>query len=163
MMNISFKKMRANDLEFLNRVRNEYSYEYLHDSRTFTLEETKNWYYTSNPEFWMIQLDSVNVGYFRISNHSKENKNLYIGADIAKEYTGKGIAKEAYKQFIPHVFVIYSLNKITLEVLSTNKRAINLYNKLGFVLEGVKRQEILKNGKWVDSIIMSLLKVEYKL
>jgi RimJ/RimL family protein N-acetyltransferase len=160
-MSISFKKIGLNDLEFLNKVRNEYAKEYLHDSRTFTLEETKNWYYKSNPEFWMIILDNNTVGYFRLSNYSKENKNIYIGADIAKEYTGKGIAKDAYNKFIPYAFTIYNLNKISLEVLGTNERAINLYNKLGFVKEGVKREEVLKNGIWVDSIIMSILKSEY--
>ena len=161
-MSISFKKITTNDLEFVNRVRNEYSNEYLHDSRTFTLEETKNWYYKSNPDFWMIILDSIVVGYFRLSNYSKENKNIYIGADIAPEYTGKSIATEAYTKFIPYLFTTYNLNKISLEVLHTNQRAINLYNKLGFVKEGIKREEILKNGNWIDSIIMSILKSEYK-
>jgi diamine N-acetyltransferase len=160
-MNISFKKIGVNDLEFLNKVRNEYAKEYLHDSRTFTLEETKNWYYKSNPEFWMIILDNDTVGYFRLSNYSEQNKNIYIGADVAKEYTGKGIAKEAYNKFIPYVFTIYNLNKISLEVLGTNERAINLYNKLGFVKEGIKREEVLKNGIWVDSMMMSILKSEY--
>jgi len=162
-MNISFKRMNANDLEFLNRVRNQYANEYLHDSRTFTLEETISWYHKSNPDFWMIVLNGNNVGYFRLSNYSKENKNIYIGADIAPEYTGKGIAKEAYNKFIPHLFTIYNLNKVSLEVLETNERAINLYNKIGFIYEGIKREEILKNGKWVNSILMSILKSEYKI
>ena len=160
-MDIVFKRIKIGDLEFLNKVRNEYAKEYLHDSRSFTLEETINWYHKSNPDFWMIVLDNSVVGYFRLSNYSKENKNLYIGADIAKEYTGKGIAKEAYKKFIPYLFTIYSLNKISLEVLETNKRAINLYNKLGFKQEGIKRQEVLKEDRFIDSIIMSMLKKEY--
>jgi len=160
-MNIFFKKINVTHLEFINRVRNEYANEYLHDSRIFTMDETKNWYYKSNPDFWMIFLDDTVVGYFRLSNYSKENKNIYIGADIAPEYTGKGIAKKAYKLFIPHLFTMYGLNKISLEVLKTNHRAINLYRKLGFVEEGIKRQEVWKCDKWVDSIIMSILKSEY--
>jgi len=160
-MKIDFKKITPDYLEFLNKVRNEYALEYLHDSRTFTIDETKNWYHKNNPDFWMIFADEVLIGYFRLSNYSKENKNIYIGADIAKEYTGKGIAKKAYNLFIPFLFTEYNLNKISLEVLSTNQRAINLYDKLGFVKEGIKREEILKNNKWVDSIIMSILKSEY--
>jgi RimJ/RimL family protein N-acetyltransferase len=46
-------------------------------------------------------------------------------------------------------------------VLGSNSRAINLYYKLGFVKEGVKRQEVLKGTEYVDSIIMSILKSEY--
>jgi RimJ/RimL family protein N-acetyltransferase len=45
--------------------------------------------------------------------------------------------------------------------LSNNIIALNLYKKLGFVTEGVKRQEVYKNNQWVDSIIMSILKNEY--
>ena len=158
---IKFRKITVTDLPFINAVRNSYAEEYLHDSRTFLLEETTNWFYKYNPDFWVISLDDATVGYFRLSNHSIENKNIYIGADIAKEYTGKGIAKEAYSKFIPYLFKEYELHKISLEVLSTNDRAINLYTKLGFIKEGIKREEVLKNGKWVDSIIMSILKSQY--
>jgi RimJ/RimL family protein N-acetyltransferase len=38
--------------------------------------------------------------------------------------------------------------------------AYNLYKKLGFVDEGIKRQEVLKNGVYVDSVIMSMLRSE---
>ena len=160
-MNLSFRRIEYNDLQFINNTRNQYAKEYLHDSRTFDIVETNNWYVTTKPDFWMITNKGGNIGYFRLSNHSIENKNIYIGADIASEFTGKGFAKEAYKLFIPFLFDLYNLNKISLEVLSTNERAINLYNKLGFKQEGIKRQEILKEDKFVDSIIMSILKEEY--
>jgi RimJ/RimL family protein N-acetyltransferase len=161
MMNISFEKINDSHLEFVNRVRNGYAETYLHDSRIFTLEETKYWFQTADPNFWMIILDNTVVGYFRLSNYSKKNKYIYIGADIAPEHTGKGIAKEAYKKFIPYVFNTYNVNKLSLEVLQTNERAINLYTKLGFVEEGIKREEFLKKGKWINSVVMSLLKSEY--
>lgn len=160
-MNITFRKISPNDLEFINNVRNTYAGEYLHDSRTFKLSETVNWYNSTNPDFWMIVVDALVVGYFRLSNHSTQNSTIYIGADIAPEYVGRGFAKRAYQQFIPFLFEQYNLNKITLEVLSTNTRAINLYKKLGFLQEGTKRQEVLKNEIYVDSIIMSILKQDY--
>ena len=40
--------------------------------------------------------------------------------------------------------------------------AIKLYEKIGFIHEGVKRDEINKNGVWVDSVIMSILETEYE-
>jgi diamine N-acetyltransferase len=160
-MKITFRRIDYEDIEFVNNVRNQYAKEYLHDSRTFTLIETNNWYVVDKPDYWMIINGKDTIGYFRLSNHSTTNKNIYIGADIAPEFTGKGLAKEAYKLFIPFIFNLYNLNKISLEVLSTNERAINLYNKLGFKYEGIKRQEVLKEDKFVDSIIMSILKEEY--
>jgi RimJ/RimL family protein N-acetyltransferase len=65
-------------------------------------------------------------------------------------------------KFIPFIFDLYNLHKISLEVLSTNTRAISLYENLGFIKDGVKREEVYKNGKWIDSIIMSILKSEYE-
>ena len=159
---MNFTRITQDDLEFLNQVRNLYASEYLHDSRTFTLEETKNWYLLSKPDYRIIWEDEKRVGYFRLSNYSKVNNNIYIGADIHPTYANKGIGYRAYTQFIPMLFEENNLNKISLEVLSTNKRAIHLYKKLGFLVEGIKREETLKNGVYIDSIIMSILKKEIK-
>ena len=158
---ITFKKIEYCDLEFVSRVRNLYAEKYLHNSVTFNLCETIEWFDKTKPNYYMILNDGETIGYFRLNNHSVENKNIYIGADIAPEFSGKGFGYLAYKEFIPQLFEMYNLNKITLEVLATNDRAIHLYKKLGFVIEGVKRDEVLKPDGYVDSIIMSILKNEY--
>lgn len=159
---IQIKKIEKEDLAFLNETRNLVSEEFLHDSRKFTYKETLNWFDRSKPDYRIIWIENVRIGYFRVSNYSKINKNLYIGADIHPEFQGKGYSKESYKIFIPQIFEEYDLHKISLEVLSTNKRAINLYLKLGFRREGIKRDEVFKGNKYVDSIIMSVLKNEWK-
>ncbi len=159
-MDIQFKKISLEDIPFVNKVRNLYAPEFLHDSNQYTIEDSYNWFTKTNPNFWIILKDGLKVGYFRLSNYSPENKNIYIGADISEEYSNKGIATESYKKFIPFIFEKYNLNKISLEVLSTNDKAIHLYKKLGFKIEGIKREEILKKEIFVDSIFMSMLKSE---
>jgi RimJ/RimL family protein N-acetyltransferase len=154
------QKINIEDLQFLNETRNCYAQEFLHDSRTFTIEETQQWFFKTNPDYWIIWLNDERVGYFRLSNHSITNQNIYIGADIHPQFTGKGLGFLAYKEFMLFLFAEYNLEKISLEVLSTNERALSLYKKLGFIQEGVKRKEALKNGIFVDSIIMSILKDE---
>jgi len=160
-MDLRFDSITTIDLPFINKTRNTYCEDFLHDSRKFNLLETYEWYYKTKPDFWIIFENKERVGYFRLSNYSKENKNIYIGADIAPEYRGKGYAKFAYSKFIPFVFENYNVNKISLEVLCNNEIAISLYKKLGFIYEGTKREEIYKKDKYVDSIIMSILKKEY--
>ena len=158
---INFRKIAYEDLEFLNEVRNECAPIYLHDSRTFSLEDTRIWFVTTKPDYFIIEKDDEPIGYFRISNYSKINKNLCIGADLHVQYRGKGYAIESYNKFLPWVFENYDLHKVSLEVLITNKRALNLYKSLGFLTEGVKREEVLKEGKYVDSVMMSLLKKDF--
>jgi RimJ/RimL family protein N-acetyltransferase len=158
---VRFEKITENDLEFVNFARNMYAAEFLHDSRTFTLNETKEWYKKTNPDYLIIYYYDTRIGYVRLSNYSEQNKNIMVGADIAPEYRGQGLGKLTYQKLIPYLFEKYSLNKISLEVLSTNIVALELYKKIGFKYEGTKRQEVFKNGKWIDSIVMSILKSEY--
>lgn len=159
-MNLSFRRITEKDLVFVNETRNGYADEYLHDSRVFTLQETVEWYNKTNPNYWIILDEDIKerIGYFRLSNYSVINKNIYIGADISQKFRNKGYGTEAYKKFIPLLFGFYGLHKISLEVLETNAVAIGLYEKLGFVREGVKRHEVYKNGRWINSIIMSIIK-----
>lgn len=158
---IKIEKITTEDLGFLNETRNMVSKEYLHDSRTFTLKETQEWFSNNTPDYYIIKHNDVRVGYFRLSNHSSENQNIYIGADIHPNFWGQGIASAAYEMFINYLFDTYHLHKISLEVLASNTRAISLYRKLGFVEEGKKRDEVFKDGVYVDSIIMSILRNEW--
>ena len=48
------------------------------------------------------------------------------------------------------------LEKIILEVFSSNVRAINLYKKFGFIIEGTNRGAVKLFGKTVDIIQMGL-------
>lgn len=160
---ITFTKLEERHLTLLNEIRNDYCSEFLHDSRKFSLQETKDWFIKYKPDYYIINFNNTPVGYFRVSNINLQNKNLYIGADIHRNYCGIGLGYSAYKKFIPFLFKRYNLNKISLEVLATNNRAINLYHKLNFKQEGIKRQEVLKPEGYVDSIIMSILREEINL
>jgi len=160
---VTFREMTGEDLEFFLEVRNSCAPEFLHDSRVFKLNEAYKWWvYGPKKEYYIIEYNGVKIGYFRTSNYSEDNKNIYIGADLHSDWRGMGLSYVAYRQFIPFMFEYLNLHKISLEVLATNTRAINLYKKLGFVEEGRKRDEVLKNGVYVDSVIMSILKDEYE-
>jgi ribosomal protein S18 acetylase RimI-like enzyme len=46
--------------------------------------------------------------------------------------------------------------RLTLHVLGRNDRARALYSSLGFVVEGVLREEFLLDGEYVDDVLMAL-------
>jgi len=54
-----------------------------------------------------------------------------------------------------------NLHKVYLTVDADNPSAIRSYNKAGFKKDGVLRDEVYKNGQYVDRILMSILKHEY--
>lgn len=159
---LSITKVLISDCRFVCNLRNECAEKFLHDSSIFTYEQVLEWFTDLHPEYYILWMENERIGYFRTSNYSEKNRSIYIGLDLHADYRGKGIGFSAYKKFIPFIFSKYNLNKISLEVLSTNISAIALYKKLGFVTEGIKRLDVCKNGIFIDSIMMSMLLSEMK-
>ena len=52
-------------------------------------------------------------------------------------------------------------NCIYLYVFETNPLAIHVYEKCGFVHEGKLRQSTYRNGRYIDNILMSMLRREW--
>jgi RimJ/RimL family protein N-acetyltransferase len=61
-----------------------------------------------------------------------------------------------------HGFETLNLNRIFLRVYSHNPRAIHVYQKVGFVEEGILRQAHFHNGDYKDVHIMSVLRSEWQ-
>ena len=99
----NFKTMQYEDLPFFNEVRN-LSRDFLHDNSEYTLEETEAWFSSNKPSFFIVWKDFRQIGYFRTSNLSTKNKNLYIGADLHPDFRGKGHGYSSYIEFINNVF-----------------------------------------------------------
>lgn len=91
---------------------------------------------------------------------NNQNAVLYIG--IGEENSrGKGYGKEAIKLLIQFGFEELNFHRIQLNVLEYNKKAINLYEKIGFKKEGVYREYIYRSGKRYDMYLYGFLREEY--
>ena len=67
----------------------------------------------------------------------------------------------AMKEMLDYGFHQLGLNKIWLRVDIDNQRAIQSYKRMGYVEEGILRQDRLRNGKFIDRLRMSILKEEF--
>jgi RimJ/RimL family protein N-acetyltransferase len=76
------------------------------------------------------------------------------------ENRGKGAGTFAVREMVRHGFNNLNLRRIELGVLASHAHALAVYEKVGFVREGVKRQAVYKNGTYVDLIMMGLLRNE---
>jgi RimJ/RimL family protein N-acetyltransferase len=159
---IAFRELRRGDLPFLLAVRNV-SRAMLHDDSEFALEEAQAWFDKTKPPFFIATSDGIPVGYFRTSNWDEKNHHCYIGLDLHPDFRGKGLAQAAYRVFLDYLFHVRGLNKVVVEVLDINVPAQKLYARAGFSIDGVKRQEVYRNGSYLDSIVMSILKSEFEL
>ena len=60
-----------------------------------------------------------------------------LGMGVRKDHRAQGVGRQLLQQAIARAFA-GGLDRIELEVFATNDRAIRLYERLGFVLEGRK-------------------------
>lgn len=83
---------------------------------------------------------------------------IWIGE---RDFQGRGVGTFATYKALEHAFLDLNLNRVYLSVIKTNERAIALYKKSGFSVEGVQRQAVFKQGDYLDVVQMSILASEF--
>ena len=79
-----------------------------------------------------------------------------------KSWWNKGYGTETMRAMLRHGFETLNLHRIWLRVYATNLRAIRSYEKAGFTLEGRKREADYQDGRYIDVLLMSILRHEWK-
>lgn len=106
--------------------------------------------------------DDEYLGSISLKNINYEDRNAEYAICIRKGSTGKNIAYNASTMILDYAFNELNLNRVYLDVVSDNIRAVKFYEKFGFIYEGEFKEAInikgnLKNIKWYR-----MLKSEYK-
>ncbi|MFN6964611.1 MAG: GNAT family N-acetyltransferase [Pyrinomonadaceae bacterium] len=81
-----------------------------------------------------------------------------IGIGVRDDWAGKGIGTALLAAAIDLADNWLDLRRIELEVYTDNEAAIRLYEKFGFELEGTKRMDAFRDGRYVDSHVMARIK-----
>ncbi|PGM53754.1 GNAT family N-acetyltransferase [Bacillus sp. AFS053548] len=110
--------------------------------------------------FLVAEVQDKILGFSRCegSQLKRLSHKVEIGVCVLKEYWGYSIGKNLLKQSISWADT-NDLHKMNLSVLETNEKAIKLYEKLGFEVEGVlKNDKLLSDGKFYNTILMGRFK-----
>lgn len=89
----------------------------------------------------------------------KGEYGIFIGESDAR---GKGFALKATVKILQHAFEELKLNRIYLTVFSDNLAAINVYQKAGFVQEGILKQDVFRFDRFSDVVCMAITKDLWK-
>ncbi len=110
-----------------------------------------------------IEADSRPIGminYNRVDTSSRSTEiDIVIGAP---GYRDHGYGTDAVRAFLAFLFDAVGLHRVWLATYDYNARARRVYEKMGFVQEGVMRQTDLVDGRWVDSVIYGILEHEFR-
>jgi RimJ/RimL family protein N-acetyltransferase len=129
--------------------------------------KVSNWYKSRNDQSDRLDLaialkDSKQIiGEVVFNEFDDCSNNVNFRVLMSQSYRNQGLGSEAIQLFIQYGFEQLNLHKISLEVFSFNPRAEHVYTKVGFKLEGIKREDFKYNDKYIDTKIFGLLKSEY--
>ncbi|OIK16178.1 GNAT family N-acetyltransferase [Bacillus sp. MUM 116] len=111
---------------------------------------------SSNNLFLVAEVNGRIVGFSRCEGNylKRTSHKVEFGVCVLKEYWGYGIGKNLLKESI-HWADAIGIKKITLNVLETNDKAIKLYKKYGFEVEGILKQDkLLTDGEFYNTLLM---------
>jgi RimJ/RimL family protein N-acetyltransferase len=134
-----------------------------------TLFEEEKWFesLTAVGDTYKFAIETLEgnefIGGCSINNVDWKNSVATIGVFIGnREYRGRGYGTDAMKVLMNFIFSYMNINKIRLTVFSSNEAAIKCYEKCGFRVEGVLRNEIYQNGNYYNKIAMGILRDEFQ-
>lgn len=89
-------------------------------------------------------------------NYTVRKADLFISIGDSNYLSG-GYGTDAVKSLARFSFDHLNLHKIAVRVFESNARAIKCYEKVGFLKEGVLKDEHFSKGKYEDVVVMGLI------
>ncbi len=96
----------------------------------------------------------VGVATLQRGSHKKNRHTGLLGIAITSGYRHQGIGTRLISEILK-IATDMGIEKVNLEVFSTNANAIEAYKKLGFFIEGVKKGQFRIGSLDVDDVLMT--------
>ncbi|MDY6787656.1 MAG: GNAT family protein [candidate division WOR-3 bacterium] len=96
------------------------------------------------------------AGLITLNDFNWPNRRAMLAIAVMPEFQNAGIGKKATELIMNYAFNTLGLRKICLEVYGFNERAVSMYKKLGFKIEGEFKNHSLKDGKYHTLLYMTM-------
>jgi RimJ/RimL family protein N-acetyltransferase len=140
-----------------------------HRDTEFTLANLESWYATRAGHHDRLDLSIIERASGEWAGEAVLNEldplNESCGFRILLQgprFYGRGLGTEAARLIIDYAVTVAGVHRIELQVYNFNPRARRVYEKLGFALEGTRRDALRWDGEWVDCHIMGLLAGDWR-
>ena len=136
-------------------------------SKTYTLDDCVNFINASNK----VDSGSINFaitddndnwcGTISLKNVDKTNLKAEYAIITDKSIHGSGIAYKATLELLEYAFKELKLNKVFLNVIPDNQRAVHFYEKVGFHYIGTSKKSLILKQTPYDLMWFEILNEDY--
>ena len=100
---------------------------------------------------------TITIGSIDLFDVDTVNLRAGVGIMIQKEFREKGYAGEALEILVRYAFEVFHLHQLYCNISKDNQASIRIFEKLGFVGCGEKREWINTREGWMDEIMFQLI------
>ena len=133
-----------------------------------SLAQVSSWiaFHNDNPKEILLaiarQADDLCVGHVGLYEIDHQNRRGELGILLgSNEVQGRGIGRAACIAMLDVAFDDLGFHSVYLHVMEDNARALRLYQKLGFKLDGVLRAAAYKRGSFKNVAHLTILADEW--
>src|SRR3989338_4028871 len=114
----------------------------------------KNWH-QRKAIIYGIEINNEIAGICSIEHIDNINHKATLGYWLAKEHWGKKITSQAAQKVVEIAFNILKIHRLEVEHFEENIASQKIIQKLGFQLEGTKRDAFYRENKWHNILYYS--------
>jgi ribosomal-protein-serine acetyltransferase len=89
------------------------------------------------------------------------NRSTRVGYWLDEGHQGKGTMTAAVRLLVNHALAVWDLNRVEIRAAVENRRSRAIPERLGFRREGTLRQAELIDGRYLDSVVYSMLSADW--
>ena len=159
---IRLRALEPEDLPFLEQVENNPEFwEISHTLSPFSrytltqyLEAAGKDIYESKQLRFAIDIQGKLIGFIDLFDYDPMHRRAGVGIVIAdKQYRGKGLAHEALELLCTYSFEHLGLHQLYANILEDNQQSQFLFEKLGFVRAGLKKEWVFYKGNFKNELL----------
>jgi UDP-4-amino-4,6-dideoxy-N-acetyl-beta-L-altrosamine N-acetyltransferase len=113
-------------------------------------------------QVFVILIDDTPAGVVSLSAISSIHRTADWAFYLDTALQGKGLGSQVEFWMLDYAFGAAGLEKLNCEVLEINPAVIKLHQKFGFSIEGMRRENILRNGKRIGVALLGITKSEWQ-
>lgn len=111
---------------------------------------------------WSIECDGAFIGLTGLEwNRTHSGAARFFVVIGRRDLWGRGIGTSVLRRVVDHGFRKLGLHRIASDYLAPNVASAAIHRHAGFVEEGRLRADAWRDGRWVDRILVSMLRDEY--